>query len=101
MNNYSFGVISGMQQNGFGRAHGTEFIRHSTGKPYNPDYAKMGESYGAHGYRVEDPKQLGPILNECIQRDEPAVLDVIMDKTVGVPRDGIWDVNQIYKRYTS
>ncbi|MFH1743876.1 MAG: thiamine pyrophosphate-binding protein [bacterium] len=99
MNNYSFGVIYGMQKNGFGRAYGTEFVQKATGKPYNPDYAKMAESYGAHGYRVEDPKQLGPILTECIKRNEPAVLDVIMDKTVGVPRDGIWDVNTIYKRY--
>jgi acetolactate synthase I/II/III large subunit len=101
MNNYSFGVIWGMMLNGFGRAQGTEFFQTSTGKPYNPDYAKMAESYGAHGYRVEDPKSLGPILAECIKRNEPALLDVIVDKNCFVPRDGVWDVNEIYKRYSS
>ena len=99
MNNFSFGVIYGMQQKHFGRSLGTEFVREGTRKIYNPDFAKMGEAYGAHGRRIEDPEELGPALSEAIRRDEPTVLDVIMDKSVRVPVSGIWDVNEIYGRY--
>ncbi len=99
MNNFSFGVIYGMQQKHFGRSLGTEFVREGTREIYNPDFAKMGEAYGAHGRRIEDPEELGPALSEAIRRDEPTVLDVIMDKSVRVPVSGIWDVNEIYGRY--
>ncbi len=99
MNNFSFGVIYGMQQKHFGRSLGTEFVREGTREIYNPDFAKMGEAYGAHGRRIEDPEELGPALAEAIRRDEPTVLDVIMDKSVRVPVSGIWDVNEIYGRY--
>jgi acetolactate synthase-1/2/3 large subunit len=99
MNNFSFGVIYGMQQKHFGRTLGTEFVRERTRETYNPDFAKMGESYGAHGRRIDDPEELGPVLSEAIRRDEPTVLDVIMDKSVRVPVSGIWDVNEIYGRY--
>jgi len=99
MNNFSFGVIYGMQQKHFGRSLGTEFVRKGTREMYNPDFAKMGESYGAHGRRIEDPQELGPALSEAIRRDEPTVLDVIMDKHVRVPVSGVWDVNEIYGRY--
>lgn len=99
MNNFSFGVIYGMQQKHFGRSLGTEFVREGTREMYNPEFAKMGESYGAHGRRIEDPEELGPALTEAIRRDEPTVLDVIMDKSVRVPVSGVWDVNEIYGRY--
>ena len=99
MNNFSFGVIYGMQQKHFGRTLGTEFMRERTREMYNPDFAKLGEAYGAHGRRIANPEELGPALTEAIHRDEPTVLDVIMDKSVRVPVSGVWDVNEIYGRY--
>lgn len=97
MNNYGFGVITGLQKRAFGRTSGTEFRRASTGEYYNPDFAMMAKAYGAEGYRIEDPKALKPTLEKAIASGKPTVLDVFMDPGVFVPTTGYWDVNDIFQ----
>lgn len=97
MNNYGYGVITGLQKKAFGRTASTEFKIAKTGEKYNPDFALLAKAYGAEGYRVENPKDLKPTLEKAIASGKPTVLDVIMDPTVFVPTTGHWDVNDIFQ----
>jgi len=98
MNNYSYGVITGMQRALLHRTAGTEFISRRTQQLYNPDFAALAVAYGAGGERVEDPGELGSALRRALDSGRPYVLDVIMDRTVGVPITGLWDVNEILRQ---
>ena len=97
MNNYGYGVITGLQKAAFGRATGTEFRKASSGEIYNPDFAMLAKSYGAEGFRIEDPKQLKSTLEKALASGKPTVLDVIMDPNVFVPTTGHWDVKDIFQ----
>jgi pyruvate dehydrogenase (quinone) len=46
----------------------------------NPDFARMAESMGMHGVRVEDPSQLRPAISTAFAHDGPAVIDVLTDR---------------------
>jgi len=95
MNNYSYGVITGMQRYHFRRTAGTEFLVKQTGELYNPDFALLAKAYGAEGERITAPGELAPALQRAIASGRPYVLDVIMNREVGVPITGFWDVNAI------
>jgi acetolactate synthase-1/2/3 large subunit len=97
MNNFGYGVITGLQKRAFGRAAATEFKKVKSGEKYNPDFSLLAKAYGAEGYRVENPKELKPTLEKAIASGRPTVLDVVMDPTVFVPTTGHWDVTDIYK----
>jgi acetolactate synthase-1/2/3 large subunit len=97
MNNYGYGVITGLQKKAYGRTSGTEFRIAASGEYYNPDFAMMARSYGAEGYRIEDPKELRPNLEKALASGRPTVLDVFMDPNVFVPTTGYWDVNDIFQ----
>jgi acetolactate synthase-1/2/3 large subunit len=43
---------------------------------HNFDHAALARSLGCHGVRVEDPRQLAPALQEALNSDKPAVVDV-------------------------
>jgi acetolactate synthase-1/2/3 large subunit len=98
MNNYSYGVITGMQRALLKRTTGTEFIRKDTEELYNPDFAALALAYGAGAERVDDPEDLGAALRRAFDSNRPYVLDVIMNRQVGVPMTGLWDVNEILRR---
>jgi hypothetical protein len=40
---------------------------------------------------------LRPVLEKALNANEPILLDVIMDRDVGVPTDGYWDILDIYQ----
>jgi acetolactate synthase-1/2/3 large subunit len=42
----------------------------------NPDFAKMAESFGALGLRVDSPEQVRPALTKALESSGPAVLDI-------------------------
>jgi acetolactate synthase-1/2/3 large subunit len=98
MNNYSYGVITGMQRALLKRTTGTEFIRRDTAELYNPNFAALATAYGAGGERIEDPGDLEPALTRALESGRPYVLDVIMNRQVGVPMTGLWDVNELLRR---
>ena len=45
----------------------------------NPPYDKVAELYGAKGYRVERPQDIGPTVEAALQCGKPAVVDIQMD----------------------
>jgi pyruvate dehydrogenase (quinone) len=47
---------------------------------WNPNFAKLAESIGAYGVRIEDPKALRAGLSEALAAPGPAVVDVVVDQ---------------------
>src|SRR6202042_1990887 len=46
----------------------------------NPDFAKLAESAGILGVRVEKPEELRPALLKALEHDGPALVDVIVNR---------------------
>ncbi|MDQ8186202.1 thiamine pyrophosphate-dependent enzyme [Pelagicoccus sp. SDUM812002] len=44
------------------------------------DFCKFAEACGGRGYRIEDPKDCGSILDEALAVDGPVLIDAIVDK---------------------
>lgn len=79
-NNGELGIERKASVTLFDRTHPwMRFTRKDTGDPYNPDYLKLAEAYGAEAERVEDPNQLAPALRRAIESPRPYVLDVPTD----------------------
>ncbi|WP_024874400.1 pyruvate dehydrogenase [Saccharomonospora piscinae] len=51
---------------------------HATAYP-DSDYAAIARASGAHGIRVDDPKQVRDGVRELLDHDGPALLDVVTD----------------------
>jgi acetolactate synthase-1/2/3 large subunit len=49
------------------------------------DFAALARVLGAHGERVEDPAALAPALGRALASGQPAVVDVVIDKTFLAP----------------
>ncbi|WP_411073245.1 pyruvate dehydrogenase [Streptomyces sp. cmx-4-25] len=70
-NNSSLGMVELEMMVAGLPAHGT------TNK--NPDFAAIARAAGAHGVRVEKPKQLAGALKEAFKHKGPALVDVVTD----------------------
>ncbi|NWF26464.1 pyruvate dehydrogenase [Streptomyces sp. PKU-EA00015] len=46
---------------------------------HNPDFAAVARAAGAHGVRVEKPKQLAGALKDAFRHKGPALVDVVTD----------------------
>jgi pyruvate dehydrogenase (quinone) len=46
----------------------------------NPNFAKMAQSMGIYGVRIEDPQQIAAALSAAFAHDGPAVIDVATDR---------------------
>jgi pyruvate dehydrogenase (quinone)/pyruvate oxidase len=44
------------------------------------DYAKVAEACGARGFHVEDPAEIGAVLDEALAAKAPVVIDCIVDQ---------------------
>ena len=66
-----YGVIRWKQQLRFGRTSAVEFG--------NPDLVQYARSFGAIGYRVGEPSELRPVLEEALKSKVPAVIDCPVD----------------------
>jgi acetolactate synthase-1/2/3 large subunit len=66
-----YGVIRWKQQMKFARTSGVEFG--------NPDFVALAQSFGAAGYRVEEPAELGPVLKTALGCGKPSVIDCPVD----------------------
>jgi len=66
-----YGVIRWKQNLRFGRSAFVDFG--------NPDLVAYAESFGAAGYRVGGPAELGPILKAALTCGKPAVIDCPVD----------------------
>jgi acetolactate synthase-1/2/3 large subunit len=78
LNNYGYcsntEIITELFKTSFGTLHQTK----KNGEPYNPDFAKMAESYGAKGECVRRPEEIRGALERAIKSQSPYVLDVII-----------------------
>ena len=72
-------------------AYGTEF-RTPDGKPYNPDFVLMAQSFGVKAAQVTQPGDLAQALADAFAADEPYLLDVHTRGDVPMPRTGYWDI---------
>ena len=46
-----------------------------------PDLARVAQSFGAHGERVEKPAEIIPALERALAAGKPAVVDVLIDNS--------------------
>ncbi len=46
----------------------------------NPDFMKTAESFGVDGYQVKSPSEFKPILAKAIEKDHPAIIEVLIEK---------------------
>ncbi len=82
-NNNEFGIERKGSFAGYQRLHPwTQFVRKDTGEPYNPNYPKLAEAFGALGEHVEKPEQLRPALERALASGRPYVIDVATDPSV-------------------
>jgi pyruvate dehydrogenase (quinone) len=52
--------------------HGTSLV--------DTDFSKMAEAAGILGFRAERPEQVKPMLNQAIEHDGPALMDVVVNR---------------------
>ncbi|MDQ4015537.1 MAG: ubiquinone-dependent pyruvate dehydrogenase [Thermoproteota archaeon] len=52
--------------------HGTSLI--------DTDFSKLAEAAGILGFRAERPEQVKPMLNQAIEQDGPALVDVVVNR---------------------
>ena len=90
-NNFCFSTIWTVGSSYFQNAYGTEF-RTPDGKPYNPDFMLLAESFGLKGARVTEPGDLADALQLAFATDEPYLLEVQTRSDVPMPRTGYWDI---------
>jgi len=68
-NNNAYGTIRMHQEGRYpGRVTSTDLK--------NPDFAKLGEAFGARGFKIESDADVAPVVEEALSCDGPAVVEV-------------------------
>lgn len=67
-NNGGYKILNNTQKRRFGRTIGTELT--------NPDFVKLGESFGFRAVRADGAKALAPALKEALAADRPTLIEV-------------------------
>ena len=47
------------------------------------DFARIAQAFGVRGQRVEHPDDLAPALRAALAADEPTLVDVLVEGSVG------------------
>ncbi len=85
-NDLAYGAVRDIQKAEYeGHYISVDPIEEKSGARFNPDFAQMAEIYGARGFRVEKPGELGPVLREALECGKPSVVDVLIDREVTFP----------------
>lgn len=92
-NNGSFQAIRDQQRSYFGedRQLATSFELGQGGQ-YQADYAALARSVGAQGLKVDSVSDLSSALKTAIDSDQPTVVDVTVDDTIGMPSAATWEL---------
>ncbi len=78
MNDYCLGMIKQLQDSFYGKRHRScEFGR-------NVDYARLGQSMGAEGIRVQSEAEITPAIERALAAGRPAVIDFILEESANV-----------------
>jgi acetolactate synthase-1/2/3 large subunit len=79
-NDSMYGMIWQLQMRRYGGRSRERDVRIHT-----PNFAKLAESFGARGIRVEDPSDLSWAYEEAFNSKIPAVVDVVVDYKKPIP----------------
>lgn len=69
MNDNALGMVKKSQTDNTGTVYGAEYKS-------TLNYAKIGESFGALGFKIDNPNQLEEVLNEALNSNKVCVIDV-------------------------
>jgi acetolactate synthase-1/2/3 large subunit len=86
--------IKGGQLAFFGRTAMTDFVT-PNGSGYSPDHAAIGQAFGIHAERVDDPAELAPAVRRALASGGPSLIHVPVERDLalaGPDKTGWWDV---------
>ena len=76
-NNNAFANVRRDQQRMYdGRLTGSDLL--------NPDFVRLGESFGVMASRVSTPKELKPVLERALAEDKPALIEIVVARDAEV-----------------
>jgi acetolactate synthase-1/2/3 large subunit len=78
MNNGYLGMVRQWQEMFYDRTYSEVDISVA------PDFVKLAEAYGAAGFRAERPSELRSVLNDAINHNGVAVVDIVVSKEENV-----------------
>ncbi len=74
LNNSVLGMVRQWQTMFYGQRYSATTLERKT------DYCKLAEAFGAKGFRVEDLSQLDAVLDSALALNEPAIVDIRIDR---------------------
>jgi acetolactate synthase-1/2/3 large subunit len=95
MNNQGWQAIRDLQIIAYGEEAPYAVMFERDGEPATPHIANAAKAFGAHGVRISRPDEVGPALKEALALNRPAVIEVMVDATLGNSgglAPGWWDV---------
>lgn len=95
LNNYGFNIIELYQKRHYERLIGTEFKIEKTDTPYNPDFVKMAEAYGAGGAKADTIEELQQALQIALDANQPYIVDARVTRQPRILGSGFWDANML------
>lgn len=90
LNNYYLGMVRQMQQLFYGKRYWATCLRRRKGcpqeckgpnpscPPYEPDFVKLAESYGACGIRVTKEDEIAPAFEKAKAQDVPVLIEFMI-----------------------
>ena len=90
-NNFCYSTIRTVGTTYFNNAYGTEFTT-PDGRPYNPDFPKLAESFEIESAIVIEPDDLPAALEKAFAAKSSYLLEVRTRADVPMPRTGYWDI---------
>ncbi len=90
LNNYYLGMVRQMQQLFYGKRYKAVCLRRKKGcpndckgpnpacPPYEPDFVKLAESYGALGIRVTKEEEIAPAFEKAKMQDVPVLIEFMV-----------------------
>src|SRR5687768_3669327 len=85
--------IKGGQETFFGRPAWTDFLT-PDGSVYSPDFAAVGQAFGLHAERVDDPAEVAPAVGRALASGGPSLVHIKVDRDLvaaGPDKTGWWD----------
>lgn len=78
LNNGHLGMVRQWQELFYNRNYS------HTNMEAQPDFVKLAEAYGAEGYRISKPEELGDVLRKALTSPNPAFIDVMVEREENV-----------------
>jgi acetolactate synthase-1/2/3 large subunit len=78
LNNRYLGMVRQWQELFYDRNYCSTCMHH------NPDFVRLAQAYGAEGFRVEDVKELEPVLRQALASKKTTIVDVVVEEEENV-----------------